>query len=380
MMAVASKSVGSTIARAVWSAPSRCFGGGRVIIGPRGRLSRTPPLSCQQPSPDGEQVRQRRSDFQAMQVLRQAAVADLLESKYAFDDPDAVLNLRAHSGLVAVLLLDRLVDPLSPPVAAVDAVARPGSPRVDQISVALVGLVSPDAGLFPVQQVRQSQTVGYVRGRDEHRMNELVSAIYPQVRLHAEVILLPLGGLMHLWIALAVLVLCRARRADDRRIDDRAVADLDPVAGQIPVHGRQQLLAELVPLEQVPEFAHRGLIRRSFLAQVDAGETTHRRRVVQRFLHSRIGEVEPQLQEVHPQHPLKRNRRPATGFAHLRVVWLHYRSELCPRHDLIHLRQKLRAPCRLAVPFKARQRLLLHPIDLTRWDKALYRAGKSECP
>lgn len=50
------------------------------------------------------------------------------------------------------------------------------------------------------------------------------------------------------------------------------------------------------------------------------------------------------------------------------------------RELLIHLRQKLRAPCHLAVPFKARQRLLLHPIDLTQWDTALYLAGKSECP
>jgi len=128
---------------------------------------------------------------------------------------------------------------------------------------------------------------------------------------------LPLGGLMHLWISFAVLVLCRTRRADDRRIDDRTVADLDPVAGQIPVHGRQQLLAELVPFEQV---------------------VGHRPR-----------------------------QRSGSG-------------ELRPRHHLIHLREKLRTPSRLAVPFKARQRLLLHPIDLTRWDKALYLAGKSECP
>src|SRR5579863_4953942 len=70
-------------------------------------------LCCtHEPSANHEQIRQRRRDFQAMQVLRQAAVADLLESEDPLDHPDAVLDLRAHSGLVAVLHLHRLIDPL----------------------------------------------------------------------------------------------------------------------------------------------------------------------------------------------------------------------------------------------------------------------------
>lgn len=111
-------------------------------------------------------------------------------------------------------------------------------------------------------------------------MYELVSAVDRYVRLHAEVPLLALGCLMHLRIALTVLVLRRAWGADDCGIHDRTVTDLDPIAGRIPVHSRQQLLAELVPFEQVAEFAHGGLIRRSFVAEVNAGETAHSHRVV----------------------------------------------------------------------------------------------------
>ncbi len=41
--------------------------------------------------------------------------------------------------------------------------------------------------------------------------------------LHAEVILVSLLGLVHLWVALAVLVLGRTGRVDQRGIDDGAL-------------------------------------------------------------------------------------------------------------------------------------------------------------
>ena len=48
-----------------------------------------------QSSANHEQVRQRRHALKAMQVLRQAAVADLPESEGSLDHPDAALDLRA---------------------------------------------------------------------------------------------------------------------------------------------------------------------------------------------------------------------------------------------------------------------------------------------
>ena len=49
--------------------------------------------------PDGEPIRERRRALQAMPVLRQAAVAHLLESEDLLDHPDAVLDLGTHPGL-----------------------------------------------------------------------------------------------------------------------------------------------------------------------------------------------------------------------------------------------------------------------------------------
>ena len=93
-------------------------------------------------------------------------------------------------------------------------------------------------------------------------------------------------------------------------------------------------LAELVALQQVAELADRRLVRRAFDPEIDADEAAHRHRVVQRFLHRRVRQVEPQLQEVNPQHPLQRNRRTPAVLADLRVHRLHRRRQLRPRNDL----------------------------------------------
>jgi hypothetical protein len=65
---------------------------------------------------------------------------------------------------------------------------------------------------------------------------------------------------VHLRIALPILILGRARRADNRRAHDGAVGDLDAVAVQVLVNRPQQRLTQLVALEQMPELADRRLV------------------------------------------------------------------------------------------------------------------------
>ena len=228
-----------------------------VVFMPKPLVSPTLALQGQQTAADHEEVRQRGGGLEAVQVLRQSPVADLLEAEDPLDHPDRVFDLRANTRLVANLGFDALVDPLAATVSAVGAVAGARGDRADDIGMPLVGLIAPDAGLFAAQQMRQSQSVGDIGSRDQHGMDELVAAVDGDVRLHAEIPLLSLGRLVHLRIALAILVLRRARSTDDRGIHDRAVAHLDAVTGEVPVHRRKQLLAELVLLEQVAELADR---------------------------------------------------------------------------------------------------------------------------
>ena len=63
--------------------------------------------------------------------------------------------------------------------------------------------------------------------------------------------------------------------------------------------------------------------------------------------HPRVRQVEPVLQEIHPQYQFQINRR--TAVARPRVHRLNQCTQLAPRHHAIHLRQKRGAPCRLCV-------------------------------
>src|SRR5690606_17247355 len=137
----------------------------------------------------------------------------------------------------------------------VRAVPSPRGNRTNRVRLTLIGLVAPHARLITPQKMRQSERVRYVGRRSQNRVNELLTAVDRNMRRHPEVPLLALRRLMHLGVTLALLVLRRARRADDRRVHNRALADLDAATGQVLVHGRQQLLAELVPLQQMTELA-----------------------------------------------------------------------------------------------------------------------------
>src|SRR5437870_3127262 len=106
------------------------------------------------------------------------------------------------------------------------------------------------------------------------------------------------------------------------------------------------------------ELADRGLVRYRLAPEIDADERPHRWRVVQRFFHSRVGEIEPVLEEVHPQHALQADGRPAVPG--LRVHRFDARAQLAPRHHAIHLGEKLRPsrPLRVLLESGATQRQL----------------------
>ncbi|MNH37296.1 hypothetical protein D3C81_1733970 [compost metagenome] len=66
--------------------------------------------------------------------------------------------------------------------------------------------------------------VGHVRHSAVNVMHQTRLSIGAEMGLHAEIVLVALLRLMHLWIALTFLVLGRTGRMDDRGIDNRALA------------------------------------------------------------------------------------------------------------------------------------------------------------
>jgi len=112
-------------------------------------------------------------------------------------------------------------------------------------------------------------------------MHHALLAVHADVRLQAEVPLVPLAGLMHLWVALAAGVLGRRRRMNNGRIDDRAGRDLDATARQMAVHRLQNLLAQMVLLQQMAEAADGALVGCRSHAEIHAHESPQRGRLIE---------------------------------------------------------------------------------------------------
>ena len=77
--------------------------------------------------------------------------------------------------------------------------------------------------------------VGLVGRRGGDGVHQAAGGINGDVRLHAEVPLVALLGLVHLGVALTVLVLGRARRGNDGRVDDAALLEQQALACQVRV-------------------------------------------------------------------------------------------------------------------------------------------------
>ena len=77
---------------------------------------------------------------------------------------------------------------------------------------------------------------------------------------------------------------------NDRCVDDRATADRDAAVGQIAVDLGEELLAQIVLLDQVPELADRRLVGNAAFAQIDPRKRPHRDHIVERFLNGWIAQ------------------------------------------------------------------------------------------
>jgi hypothetical protein len=154
------------------------------------------------------------------------------------------------------------------------------------------------------------------------------------------------------------------------------VPDLQAPRLQDLAHLGKQRLTQLLVLQQTAELQQRRCVGHSLASQIDSNKPPQRRAVEQRVFARGIGQVEPVLHEIHPQHPFKAHRRAAV--AGLRVVRRNHLAQLRPRHDLLHGRQEHITPRRLAVLLVLRvligrhcQGLLLHfnatPFQGLRW-------------
>ena len=89
------------------------------------------------------------------------------------------------------------------------------------------------------------------------------------VGLHAEVPVIAFLRLVHFGIALAVLVLRRRRRGDQRGIDDGAFAHHQALVSEVSVDGVEDLAREPSGFKQVAELKQGRRVRRRLAAQIN---------------------------------------------------------------------------------------------------------------
>ena len=114
--------------------------------------------------------------------------------------------------------------------------------------------------LFDVQQPSCFDHISHVRCCGRDRVHQPRFCIHADVRFHAEVPLLTLARLVHLRIACLRFVLRRGWGVNDRRVDDRALAQQQSLVGQVRIDRPQHLRCQIVGFQQMPEVQNGGLV------------------------------------------------------------------------------------------------------------------------
>ncbi|AAW76345.1 unknown protein [Xanthomonas oryzae pv. oryzae KACC 10331] len=123
-----------------------------------------------------------------------------------------------------------------------------------------VAAVAEHAVFLAVQQCVRHRDIGHVGCGALHVVYQPGKFIHPNVRLHPEIPLVALLGLMHLRVARTIGILGRTGRSDQRRIDDRARPQALPLARQMGVDRFQHPSGNAVGFQQTAKVENRGLV------------------------------------------------------------------------------------------------------------------------
>ena len=286
-----------------------------------------------------------------MSILVQTPVPHLGETELPFDDAELMFHLGPDPGLVpvpATLVIGQC------PVAAalrLGEVLGAWGAISNRFFLAGIGGISPHPGFLTMKQVGQHPGIVHIRRGSDHRMNELGPAVHSNVGLHSEVPLFALAGLVHVRIALLLFVLGRTGCADNARVNDGAPGYLQPIFLEVLIHQVEQVIAQIMFLHQMAEFADGCLVRHRLPAQINPHELAQGAGVVKGFLGGWIGQVEPVLNKVDSQHALDTDGA-ASGALGFGLVGFDGFGQFHPGDDGFHLLQKLLFASLLAVLLK----------------------------
>src|SRR6266851_6934010 len=127
----------------------------------------------QQLSPTEKQIDQRASDKQPVRILLQSSVAQLHKSELQLHHLKYMLHLRTHTRFGSVLRPLLFVNPMLVPVATMGVVLRTRCTLLNYMALSLIGLITPNPGFFPMQQIGKHRRIGDVRRRSHCAVDDL---------------------------------------------------------------------------------------------------------------------------------------------------------------------------------------------------------------
>ena len=293
------------------------------------------------------QVAQRKQRDPLIRIFDQALIASLAIAKLALDHPEGVFHFGPNAGLDLFQLVDQGVYSfalLQSPALARHHGNLPIHPRVLLLNLlglgdAAVAEVCEDNSPLTVQQSVRLCDVVLIGSSARNSVYQARLSVCAYVSLHAEVPLVALLGLVHLWVTLTRAVLGGAGRGNQSGINDRACFEQQAPLDQLGINGVKNLRSQVVGFKQVAESENGDLIRQARGACVKLGELTKQGHVVQCLFHGRIRQAKPLLHEMNAKDCGNWKRWPARFTC--RRKGLGQASQLRPRHNKIHLVEKL---------------------------------------
>lgn len=203
------------------------------------------------------QIAQRRQRYQVGRVFGQARVLNLRVSELTLDDADWVFYLSPDTGLFQLEQVRN--SPHERAFVQRTALARAhGRKSLGRDVLRLLSLGHPMAarigkhiGLFTMNQLAGLCDVIDVGRRAHHGVNQARVSVCTNVALHGKVQLVPLLGLMHLGVELPISVLGRTECGNQGGIEHRAYAQHQAFVGLLSVGSSQDWLNKLVLFQQM---------------------------------------------------------------------------------------------------------------------------------
>ena len=191
-------------------------------------------------------------------------------------------------------------------------------------------------------------------------MDQAALIIHSHVELHAQVPLVPLPGLLHLWVPFSFPVLRRGGRFHDAGIYDRPFLEHQTCSCQMVLDAPKQHLSQPMTLQQVAEVQNRRLVW--YLLQIDTGQTSHPLNLIEHVFGGWITEVVEELHTMHAQHGLQPiGRSPPAGFWVVRPDLL---QQTLPPNQHLHPLQKCSLPVLCFLLWYSRSAKLLPTLSI----------------